>query len=262
MIWERRNLQKFCCRNKGERWKAIFPLDLLLLTHAKRHTKNDSLCFLFYFHPMNSVNFQWIFQWIQWIFIHSSKWHQVSLTVIIAIESEVFFLVKQLKLVEESWQGYILQVDMSYNNKLVDRCFGGDCDGWAIPYSFFAISIRGLVNKIRDLVPRREAFGPKCTCACPGSWSTSCSIARSDLLLLLIVVLDGGGLVAKSYLTLVIAWTIACQGPLSMGFPRQGYWSELLIVFSFWNFRCCWEVREAEGFCDHWGIWHYMYLSY
>ena len=54
-----------------------------------------------------------------------------------------------------------------------------------------------------------------------------------------------------SYLTLVAAWTVACQGPLSMGFPRQGYWSGLPIVFSFWNFRCCWEVSKAAGFCDH-----------
>ena len=25
----------------------------------------------------------------------------------------------------------------------------------------------------------------------------------------------------------VTLWTVACQTPLSMGFPRQGYWSEL-----------------------------------
>ena len=29
----------------------------------------------------------------------------------------------------------------------------------------------------------------------------------------------------KSYLTLVIPWTVACQTPLSMGFSRQEYWS-------------------------------------
>ena len=34
----------------------------------------------------------------------------------------------------------------------------------------------------------------------------------------------GGGLVAKSCLTLVTPWTIACQAPLSMGFSRQEYW--------------------------------------
>ena len=35
------------------------------------------------------------------------------------------------------------------------------------------------------------------------------------------------GLVAKSCPTLVTPWTVACQAPLSMGFSRQEYWSEL-----------------------------------
>jgi len=34
-------------------------------------------------------------------------------------------------------------------------------------------------------------------------------------------------LVANSCLTLVIPWTVAHQAPLSMGFPRQEYWSRL-----------------------------------
>ena len=37
----------------------------------------------------------------------------------------------------------------------------------------------------------------------------------------------GGGLVAQSQPTLVAPWTVACQAPLSMGFPRQEYWSGL-----------------------------------
>ena len=37
----------------------------------------------------------------------------------------------------------------------------------------------------------------------------------------------GGGVVAKSYLTRVTPWTIACQAPLSMGFSKQEYWSGL-----------------------------------
>ena len=37
----------------------------------------------------------------------------------------------------------------------------------------------------------------------------------------------GGGLVAKSCQTLATLCTIACQAPLSMGFPRQEYWSGL-----------------------------------
>ena len=35
------------------------------------------------------------------------------------------------------------------------------------------------------------------------------------------------GLVAKSYLTLVTPWTVACQAPLSVGFSRKEYWSGL-----------------------------------
>ena len=31
----------------------------------------------------------------------------------------------------------------------------------------------------------------------------------------------------QSCLTLVTPWTVACQAPLSMGFPRQEYWSGL-----------------------------------
>ena len=37
----------------------------------------------------------------------------------------------------------------------------------------------------------------------------------------------GGGLAAKSCLTLARPWTVACQAPLSMGFSRQEYWSGL-----------------------------------
>ena len=29
----------------------------------------------------------------------------------------------------------------------------------------------------------------------------------------------------------VIPWTVACQAPLSMGFPRQEYWSGLSFPF-------------------------------
>ena len=38
-----------------------------------------------------------------------------------------------------------------------------------------------------------------------------------------------GGLVTKSCPTLVTPWTIAHLAPLSMGFPRQEYWSRLLF---------------------------------
>ena len=35
----------------------------------------------------------------------------------------------------------------------------------------------------------------------------------------------GGGLVAKLCLTLATPWTVAHKAPVSMGFPRQEYWS-------------------------------------
>ena len=37
----------------------------------------------------------------------------------------------------------------------------------------------------------------------------------------------GGDLVTKSCPTLTVPWTVACQALLSMGFPRQEYWSRL-----------------------------------
>ena len=40
----------------------------------------------------------------------------------------------------------------------------------------------------------------------------------------------GGGLVAKVVSNcFATPWTVACQVPLSMGFPRQKYWSGLLF---------------------------------
>ena len=42
----------------------------------------------------------------------------------------------------------------------------------------------------------------------------------------------GGGLIAKSCLTLATPWTVACQAPLSMGFPRHESWSSFSRVSS------------------------------
>ena len=42
-----------------------------------------------------------------------------------------------------------------------------------------------------------------------------------------VLTLGGGGLVTKSYPALATLWTVAHQAPLSMGFPRQEYWSGL-----------------------------------
>ena len=38
---------------------------------------------------------------------------------------------------------------------------------------------------------------------------------------------NSGDLAAKVCPTLATPWTVACQTPLSMGFPRQAYWSGL-----------------------------------
>ena len=45
------------------------------------------------------------------------------------------------------------------------------------------------------------------------------------------VINTDGGLVIKSCPTLAMSWNSACQGPLSMGFPRQEYWSGLPFSF-------------------------------
>ena len=42
-------------------------------------------------------------------------------------------------------------------------------------------------------------------------------------------IIYGGGLATKSCPTLAIPWTVVCQAPLSIEFPRQGYWSGLLF---------------------------------
>ena len=42
-----------------------------------------------------------------------------------------------------------------------------------------------------------------------------------------IISYGGGDLIAKFSPALVIPWTVACQAPLSLGFPRQEYWSGL-----------------------------------
>ena len=46
-----------------------------------------------------------------------------------------------------------------------------------------------------------------------------------------VTVLHDNGLIAGSSPTLGMLWTVAHQAPLSMGFPRQEYWSGLLFPF-------------------------------
>ena len=44
-----------------------------------------------------------------------------------------------------------------------------------------------------------------------------------------VTALHDNGLIAGSSPTLATLWTVAHQAPLSMGFPRQEYWSGLLF---------------------------------
>ena len=59
---------------------------------------------------------------------------------------------------------------------------------------------------------------------------------RTDLLCtyprpqLMTVLTFGGGLVTKSCPSLVTPWSVAHQTPLSMGFPKQEYWSLLPVL--------------------------------
>ena len=62
-----------------------------------------------------------------------------------------------------------------------------------------------------------------------------------------------GGLVAQSCPTLVTPWIVACQASLSLGFPRQEYWSgcHFLLQGIFptqgWNPQTCFYC--AAGWC-------------
>ena len=47
------------------------------------------------------------------------------------------------------------------------------------------------------------------------------------LLIEQLLLLCRSGLVTKLCPTLATPWTVACQGPLSMGFSRQEYWNGL-----------------------------------
>ena len=84
-----------------------------------------------------------------------------------------------------------------------------------------------------------------------------------------------GGLIAKSYLILVTPWIVAHQAPLSMGFPRQEYWSGLYsfsrgssqpkdqaqvscIADSILNWRWILDQLRHQGRA-FWGHW---YLSF
>ena len=52
----------------------------------------------------------------------------------------------------------------------------------------------------------------------------------------IIIDVIGGGLVTKLCPTPASPWTVAHQAPLSMGFPKQEYWS-FLPAISFSNYN-------------------------
>ena len=58
-------------------------------------------------------------------------------------------------------------------------------------------------------------------------WGKSNWKKKWFLLIEQLLLLCRGGLVAKLCPTLATPWTVACQGPLSMGFSRQEYWNGL-----------------------------------
>ena len=51
--------------------------------------------------------------------------------------------------------------------------------------------------------------------------------STNKTLVMIFTLLTDGGLVTDLCRTLATLWTVALQAPLSMGFPRQEYWSEL-----------------------------------
>ena len=66
-----------------------------------------------------------------------------------------------------------------------------------------------------------------CLTSLPPSLTPSSGNLVRLVLLLSVFYVGGGSLVAKSYPTLGIPWTVVCQAPLSMGFSRQECWSGL-----------------------------------
>ena len=61
--------------------------------------------------------------------------------------------------------------------------------------------------------------------------------------------------VTKLYLTLTNPWTVACQAPLSIGFPSQEYWSGLAFLSPVDLFNPRTKLTSpalTDGFFCHW----------
>ena len=71
--------------------------------------------------------------------------------------------------------------------------------------------------------------------------------------------LDGGGLVTQSCSTLVTPWTIAYQASLSMGFPRQEYWSGLLPLSPE---TCLGRASKTKLYLSVFSSWRILFSQY
>ena len=76
------------------------------------------------------------------------------------------------------------------------------------------------LSKLGELVADREAWRAAWSCRVRHKWVTELNWTEVLVILLLL-------LVTQSCPTLCDPMTVACQAPLSMGFPRQEYWSGL-----------------------------------
>ena len=211
MIWERRNFQKFCCRDKGERWKAIFPLDLLLPTHMYKDIQT-----------MMAIAFFFIFiQWIQqmassvsgWDNCHR-KWSLLSSEVVEPGGADLagIYLTGRYVLQQWTWR----QMFCGWLWWLRDTVQPSSHQRFGQQDERCGAQKRSLWSKVYRCMSWKPIHFTQHCWIRPSSFINCCVRWRW-----------------LSYLTLVAAGTVACQGPLSMGFPRQGYWSGLPIVFSF-----------------------------
>ena len=110
--------------------------------------------------------------------------------------------------------------------------------GWGIPDLCFPLD-GNLVISIKIQLGKGAAqvgvlvliYAPLCTCTCVRTHIHTHTHTHTHFFKSGVgapqTLGGGGGLVAKSCLTLVTPWTVACQAPLSMEFSRQQYWSGL-----------------------------------
>ena len=94
--------------------------------------------------------------------------------------------------------------------------------------------VRRLTGEMEASKFSSGSFYPYPICFTYGLWRESESDPRSGSASVCLFSYNlhiDGGLVAKSCPKLTTLWTVAHQAPLSLGFPRQEYWS-VAIFFS------------------------------